>query len=195
MLLRLSLLLVFMLPSFTPFGQSIYKDGTGFYLNNGIGYRFANSIDVTATFGEDAFDRQREKIRLSGSLTNFLNQSNTWGYTIGTGLSYLTNDIPAVNKFTPNINSSLFRKIKLSESFDLIPSLSTFISFPEFEHQAFGAEFILPVSIKVFNEKRFIIGPGIAFGRTNVNSIQIGQDSFQVRENVFQVGLTLGFNF
>lgn len=193
--LRLVLLLIFILPALTSFGQARYQEGNGIFITNGIGYRFANNIDITATFGEDPFDRDRDKVSLSGSFTNYLNQANTWGYTLGTGLSYLTNDLRAESRFTPGASSSLFRKIRLSESFDIVPSLSGFISFPEFDHQAFGAEFTIPVSIKVFDDKRFIVGPGIVFGQTNVNSIQVGPDSFQRTKNVTLVGLTLGFNF
>jgi len=193
--LRLVLLLIFILPALTSFGQARYQDENGIFITNGIGYRFANNIDITATYGKDPFDRDRDKVSLSGSFTNYLNQDNTWGYTLGTGLSYLTDDLRAESRFTPKLNSSLFRKIKLSETFELVPSLSGFISFPEFDHQAFGAGFAIPVSIKVFGDKRLIVGPGIEFGQTNVNSIQAGSDSFQRTENVALFGLILGFNF
>ena len=173
----------------------MYQEGKGIFITNGIGYRFANNIDITASFGEDPFDRDRQKVSLSGSFTNYLNQGNTWGYILGTGLSYLTEDLRAESRFTPTASSSLFRKIKLSESLDLVPSLSGFISFPEFDHQAFGAGFAIPVSIKVFGDKRLIVGPGIEFGQTNVNSIQVGSDSFQRKENIALFGLVLGFNF
>jgi len=197
--LRLLLLLIFTLPALSLFGQTRYQEGNGVFITNGIGgvgYRFASHFDISASFGEDSFDRDRDKVSLSGSYTNYLNQGNTWGYTIGTGLSYLTNNLTAENRLTPDVNSSVFRKIKLSESFELIPSLTGFISFPEFDHQAFGMEFTIPVSIRVFGDKRFIIGPGFELGQTNVNSIQVGPDSFQRREKVFRFGLmTLGFNF
>lgn len=192
---RLLLLIAFMLPAISSFGQSAYQEGNGIFITNGIGYRFANNIDITASFGEDPFDQDREKVSLSGSFTNYLNQGSTWGYSLGAGLSYLTNDLQAESRFTPGASSSLFRKIKLSESLDLVPSLSGFVSFPEFDHRAFGAGFTIPVSIKVFGDKRLIVGPGIVFGQTNVNSIQVGPDSFQRTENITRVGLTFGFNF
>lgn len=193
--LRLVLIFIFLLPALSLFGQTRYQDGNGIFITNGIGYRFADHLDIQATFGEDPFDRDRDKVSLFGSYTNYFNQSNTWGYTLSTGVSYLTDDIPGANRFTPNVNGSVFRKIKLSESIDLLPSLSSFVSFPEFDHQAFGAEFTIPFSFRVSGDKRFIVGPGIIFGRTNVNSIQAGQNSFQRTENVSFVGLTLGFNF
>ncbi len=199
MTLRLILLLIFTLPALSLFGQTRYQEENGVFLTNGIGgigYRVASHFDISASYGEDLYDRDRGKISLAGSFTNFLNPRKTWGYTLGTELSYLTTNITNTNRFTPNLNSSVFRIIKLSESFDLVPSLSGFISFPEFDHQAFGAEFTIPVSIKVFGDKRFIIGPGVKLGQTNVNSIQIGQDSFQRTEKVFRFGLmSLGFNF
>lgn len=193
--LRLVLLLIFILPALSSFGQARYQEGQGIYITNGIGYRFANSIDITATFGQDPFDRDREKVSLSGSFTNYLNQGSTWGYTLGAGLAYLTNDLRAESRFTPGASISLFRKIKLSESLDLVPSLAGFVNFPEFDHQAFGTEFSIPVSIKVFGDKRLIVGPGIIFGQTDVNSIQVGPDSFQRTENITRVGLVFGFNF
>lgn len=197
--LRLVLLLIFSLPALSLFGQTRYQEGNGIFITNGIGgvgYRFASHFDISASFGEDLYDRDRGKVNLAGSFTNYMNQRNTWGYTLGTELSYLTNDITAESRFTPNLNSSVFRKIKLSESFDLVPSLSGFISFPEFDHQAFGGEFTIPISIRVFGDKRFVVGPGVKLGQTNVNSFQTGQDSFQRTEKVFRFGLmTLGFNF
>jgi hypothetical protein len=191
--------LIFSLPALSLFGQTRYQEGNGIFITNGIGgvgYRFASHFDISASFGEDLFDRDRDKVSLSGSFTNFLNQSKTWGYTLGTELSYLTDDITDTNRFTPNLNSSVFRKIRLSGTFDLVPSLSGFISFPEFDHQAFGGEFTIPVSIRVFGDKHFVVGPGVRLGQTNVNSIQVGQNNFQRNERIFQFGLmTLGFNF
>jgi len=59
-----------------------------------------------------------------------------------------------------------------------------------------GGEFTIPVSIRVFGDNRFVVGPGVKLGQTNVHSFQAGPDSFQRTETVFQFGLmALGFNF
>ena len=183
-----TLLLILFIAVISSHAQIKYKDNSGLYVGglHEIGYRFGNHIDLSASIlSYELLDENQLKVGMTGRFTGYLNKNRrSWGYSADLSLFTLTERTSRNSVLTPVGGFSLFKRITFSPSLDIVPEFRSFVGSPELSNLVYGGELSVPLSIRVFGDKRFIIGPGIVFGRTDAGS-----------RTLKQFGLTLGFNF